>query len=1115
MRISRWLLGCTCLLFGARFVQAHSSQPASPDAVEFFESRVRPVLADSCVRCHGPQKQSSGLRLDSREAILAGGENGPAVVPGDAEKSLLVQAVRYAHEDIKMPPKGRLPDPPIQALATWVEMGAPWGKGPIASEDARAKATLKHWAFLPIRAAAPPPVNDSTWGISPIDAYVLAKLEASGMKPSPRADRRTLLRRASFDLTGLPPTAEEVAEFEADPSSDAFAKVVDRLLASPRHGERWGRHWLDVARYADTKGYVFTEERRYPFSYTYRDYVIRAFNEDLPYDRFIVEQIAADRVPHGPDNRSLAALGFLTVGRRFLNDRNEIIDDRIDVVSRGLLGLTVSCARCHDHKFDPIPSEDYYSLYGVFASSVEPAELPVLQNVIPSALAQDFEAKVQARQKAIRDYVASKNEVIQSDLRGNAGAYLKASYDLDFNPRNRRLNDRARADKLVRGRLRWVMERWKKSLEASGKSHDPLFASWHAFASIPAAEFAKRAPEVARSLASTNDPKKPVHPFLARSFAERPPATMKDVVARYADFLDEVESHWQERLKGGPSQKLAEPEWEQVRQWLYSDASPITLRKDTSPGPFTQFSEEMGRLLDLQDRLAFTKLTNQLAELTATHPGAPARAMVVNDVPQPIEPHVFVRGNPGRPGKQVPRRFLKLLSEPDRKPFADGSGRLDLARAIASASNPLTARVLVNRVWLNHFGAGLVATPSDFGLRSDPPSHPELLDDLAAEFIKSGWSIKALHRRIMLSSTYQQRSDNNPAYLDRDPQNRLLWKFNRRRLDFEAMRDALLSVSGRLDVSVGGRPVGINEPPFPPRRTVYGFIDRQNLDGVFRTFDFASPDASSPRRFVTTVPQQALFLMNSPFVVAQARSLAAQAEAASTDPQIKIQALYRRVYGRNPVPGESALGERFIRNQTELRLPANAWRFGRGELNDVGRVTSFAPFVHGSKGGWHPALQFPDPEHGNSHLKISASGGHAGPDAQHAAVRRWTAPHDGVISIEGALSHDQNRGDGVRGRIVTGRTGVLGEWLSFNGKVPTNVTRYEVKRGEVIDFAVDCRGGDSFDSFTWAPVIRCLEPSPATWNAAAEFTAPAPDRLSPWEEYAQVLLLTNEFMFVD
>lgn len=1115
MRIPRWLLGSMCLFVVTSAAEAQSPQPFSPEAIEFFESRVRPVLADSCVRCHGAQKQSSGLRLDSRESILTGGENGPAIVPGDAEKSLLIQAVRYAHEDIKMPPKGKLADPPIEALAAWVKMGAPWAKGPIASEDAKAKATLKHWAFQPIRAVTPSPVKDSRWGTSPIDAFVLAKLEASGMAPSPRVDRRTLIRRATFDLTGLPPTAEEIAAFEADTSSNAFAKVVDRLLASPRYGERWGRHWLDVARYADTKGYVFTEERRYPFSYTYRDYVIHAFNVDLPYDRFVIEQIAADRVPKSEDNRALAALGFLTVGRRFLNDQNEIIDDRIDVVSRGLLGLTVSCARCHDHKFDPIPSEDYYSLYGVFASAVEPAELPVLQNVIPNALASDFATKLQARQKAVRDFIESKNRAIQQDLRAHVGSYLKAAYDLGFDPKNKKLGDRARTDKLARGRLRWVMERWKKFLEAAGKTHDPVFAPWHTFASLPPAEFAKRAPDVSRALVAKRDPSKPVHPLLARSFAEKPPANMGDVVARYADFFDQVESRWQEHLKGGPSQKLGNPDWEQLRARLYSEASPVTLLTDTSPGPFTQFSEEMGRLLDLQDRFTLTKLTNELAELTATHAGAPARAMVVNDMPKPIEPHVFVRGNPGRPGKQVPRRFLKLLSGPERKPFTDGSGRLDLARAIVSPDNPLTPRVLVNRVWLNHFGAGLMSTPSDFGLRSDPPSHPELLDYLAAEFIKSGWSIKALHRRIMLSSTYQQRSDNNPAYLERDPQNRLLWKFNRRRLDFESMRDALLAVSGRLDVSVGGRPVAITEPPFPPRRTVYGFIDRQNLDGVYRTFDFASPDASSPRRFVTTVPQQALFLMNSPFVVEQARSLAAQVEAASSDPRTKIQALYRRVYGRDPESSELALGEQFVRRHAELGLPTSPWSFGRGELDDLGRVKAFERFAYGSKGAWYPAAQFPHPSSGNNYLTITASGGHAGPDARHAAVRRWTVPQDGVIAIEGTLAHDQAHGDGIRGRIVSGRTGVLGEWLAFNTKVPTNVARYEVKRGDVIDFVVDCRGGDSFDSFTWAPIIRQLEPAPSTWNAAAEFPAPSPDRLSPWEEYAQVLLLTNEFMFVD
>jgi hypothetical protein len=579
-----------------------------------------------------------------------------------------------------------------------------------------------------------------------VDAFILARLEAKGLKPAPPADRRTLVRRVTFDLTGLPPTAQEVAAFEADASPDAFAKVVDRLLASPAYGERWGRHWLDVARYADTKGYVFTEERRFPYAYTYRNYVIRAFNEDLPYDRFILEQLAADRMPHGEDSRPLAAMGFLTLGRRFLNNVHDIIDDRIDVVSRGLLGLTVACARCHDHKYDPIPQKDYYSLYGVFASSVEPKELPLVGGPDRTPAYDAFEKELHQRQEAVAKY--------------------QEEHKAELAARNRKFRDGLRA------------------------------------------------------------------------------------------------------------------------------------------------------------------LQKKVDELNATSPAAPPRAMVLEDRARPVTPHVFLRGNPNNPGTKVPRQFIQILAGASRRPFQDGSGRLELARAIASKENPLTARVLVNRVWQHHFGAGLVRTPGDFGLRSEPPTHPELLDYLAWRFMEDGWSIKKLHRLILLSRVYQQQNVADPETVRVDPENRLLGAMNRRRLEFEALRDALLAVSGKLDRTRGGRAVDLFTAPFTGRRTVYGFIDRQNLPGVLRTFDFASPDSTTARRYQTTVPQQALFLLNSPFVMEQSRLLVARTEVAGCpEPEARIQQLYRLVYARAAAPEEVALGLRFLDDADPApRAPAlTAW----------------------------------------------------------------------------------------------------------------------------------------------------------------------------------------------
>jgi mono/diheme cytochrome c family protein len=727
---------CTVVWFllPAAVARPEEPTPAAPDpqALEFFEKNVRPVLVENCHSCHGSAKQKGGLRLDSRASLLQGGDSGPVLNRTDPEKSLLLQAVRQ-EGDLKMPPKGKLDARAIQALTAWVKMGSPWpaevaqGKTPTRNGVA---VSSQHWAFQPVRKPAIPTVKNKAWVRTPIDAFVLARLEEKGLTPAPPADRRTLIRRVTFDLIGLPPTPEEVAAFEADRSPGAYERLIDRLLASPHYGERWGRHWLDVARYADTKGYVFTEERRFPYAYTYRDYVIHAFNTDLPYDRFVLEQLAADQLPLGEDHRPLAAMGFLTLGRRFLNNPHDIIDDRMDVTVRGLQGLTVGCARCHDHKYDPIPQTDYYSLYGVFASSVEPRDLPLLGQPEPTEAYASYERERKKREEAVAQF----REEHKSELAAG----------------NRKFRDELRA-------LQKKIDAW-------------------------------------------------------------------DVTAA----------------------------------------------------------------------------------------GAPARAMVLNDAPVPRTPHVFKRGNPNLLGDEVPRQYLQVVTGAERKPFRQGSGRLELAQAIANSGNPLTARVLVNRVWGWHFGQGIVRTPSDFGLRGEPPTHPELLDYLAATFVENGWSIKRLHRLLLLSSTYCQASDTSPATVALDPDNRLLGRMNRQRLDFESLRDALLAVAGRLDPTAGGRPVELTTAPFSTRRSVYGFIDRQNLPGVFRMFDFASPDASTPRRYVTTVPQQALFLMNSPFVVEQARHFAARPELAGLSEEERLQRMYRLAYGRAAEPEEIELGQRFL-----------------------------------------------------------------------------------------------------------------------------------------------------------------------------------------------------------
>ncbi|MCL4786678.1 MAG: DUF1553 domain-containing protein [Verrucomicrobia bacterium] len=728
-------------LFGS--LSASAAADPTPAQLQFFENRIRPVLANHCYPCHSQraEKVRGGLLLDTREATLRGGDSGPALVPGEPESSRLIKAVRYNDPDLRMPPKDKkLSDAQIADLEAWVKMGAPDPRVATAAQKAWVDPARKHWAWQPLSRPAVPEVRNPAWARSPVDHFILAKLEEKSLKPNPPADKRTLIRRATFDLIGLPPTSEEVHEFLNDNSPDAFAKVVDRLLASPHYGERWGRHWLDVARYSDTKGQIRRqrEDPNNPYAWTYRDYVIRSFNEDKPYNVFVIEQLAADKLPATARNpTNLTALGFLTVGDRFMGMPNDIINDRIDAVTKGFLGLTVSCARCHDHKFDPIPTRDYYSLHGIFASSIQPRVEPVIEKVFQTA---DY-----------REYHQRRTELDQK----------------------------------------------QESLEAEFRA------------------------------------------------AQRSRNRDRELIRRLQRESRETQA--------------------------------------------------------------------ALARLEMTHPGAPVRAMALVDAPRPQNSPVLIRGETGNRGPVVPRQFLEVLSGPTRVPFTNGSGRLELAHALVSKANPLTPRVMVNRVWLHHFGEGFVPTPDDLGTMSEPPSHPELLDYLASRFVEEGWSLKKLHRLIMLSSVYQQSSESHPRYAEVDPDNRLLWRANIRRLEFEAVRDALLAIGGALDRTLYGRPVDFARQPDSTRRSIYGRIDRADLEDVLVNFDFANPDMPNGKRHATTVPQQALFFMNSSLVIEQARRLVALPEfTACTDKQSRIAFLYERVYQRPPRPEEMKIGLEFV-----------------------------------------------------------------------------------------------------------------------------------------------------------------------------------------------------------
>ena len=1123
------LVGLVTLSFGCFLSGLQAAEtPMTPAQLDFFEKKVRPVLSENCYKCHSQNgdKIKGGLLLDSRTGWQKGGDTGPAIVPGDPEKSLLIKAIRYRDKDLQMPPSDRqLPANIIQDLENWVKMGAPDPRtnAPSANEYAiDFQKARKHWSFQPVKSPeVPQPEDSKNWVQTPIDNFILSTLSSKSLSPSSRADKITLIRRATFDLIGLPPTPREVDDFLADSSPDAFSKLIERLLASPHYGERWGRYWLDLAHYADTRGNLGGDrDDRYPYSYVYRDYVIRAFNEDLPYDQFLLQQLAADLLPQSEDKRSLAAMGFLTLGNRLNNQANDIIDDRIEIVGKGTMGLTVTCARCHDHKFDPIPTRDYYALHGVFNSCVEPREKPLIAIPTNAAAYQTFQTEFKSRQGAVDAFRAEATREYKGEAIGKSANYMLAVVDF-----RRLTNGQARTvfmDK--RGLNAQIGNSWDNALRNWENRHNPVFAPWFAFAKLTEANFATQSRDLAARYFANADKSKPINPLIARLFANAP-VSMAQVAARYSSVFNDVETRWHDAqaqwearsrstsnsipaLKG-----LEEPAQEEVRRMMYGGGSPMFV-DDGRVNNFVNRDNKMrNRLRDLE---------NAIAELVATHPGSPMRAPVLEDANQAHDSNVLVKGNAGNRGPVVPRHFLSILTGENPAPFKQGSGRLELARAIASRDNPLTARVFVNRVWLHHFGEGLVRTPDDFGTRGETPSHPELLDYLASRFVEEGWSLKKLHRLILLSSVYQQASDENPRFEQIDPDNRWLWKMNRRRLDFEALRDTILYIGGDLDLSMGGRPVRLESEPYSLRRTVYGLVDRKNLPNMFQAFDFSSPDLTTSKRETTVVPQQALFMMNSQLVIEQARNIMRRIDVkaqAGTDARVNL--LYQLIYQRPPTEVELKLARNYLKSDSGsewITTAKAAWAYGYGEYDAVAKRPRYFIPCNRFNGSWVVEPKVPD-----ARLKgvtLNATGG--SPGQPFAVIRRWTAPRDGFILVEGTLGHNSGEGDGVRGIIFSSRAGELASAFAFKSQAPLKLSRVAVQRGENIDFITDCRANSKGDNFTWSPKIR-MENTPALasdavveWSAQTDFTGePQIRHLNSWEKFAQVLLETNELSFVN
>ncbi len=779
------LVVAVSLILSAGQQAARAENPSAED-VKLFETQVRPLLAEACFKCHGEKMQESGLRLDSKATMMHGGDRGPAVVPGSPEASLLIQAVLQQGE-LKMPQKSRLKPEEIASLSTWIQHGAPWpgeaakvatrSGGPSAEER-------RFWSFQPIASPPVPKPRDAAWPKNEVDRFILAMQEAAGLTAVKTADKRTLIRRATFDLTGLPPTPEQVANFVADDSPGAFAKVVDGLLDSPAYGQRWGRYWLDVVRYADTAG----ETADFPVreAYKYRDYVIDAFNRDKPYDEFLREQIAGDILAaDGPPDRfaeRVTATGFIAISRRFgfdpENYQHLTIQDTIDTLGQSMLGLTLGCARCHDHKFDPVSTRDYYALYGIFASTNYAFPGSEQKNRPRDFVPLIPPSEAAARQKAFDEPLSKLGESL-------------------------------------------------KQLDAERTTAE-------------------------KELKSATDEKQ----------ADRI-AALKSKLAELPGRRGEIDARQKSLVEAGP----------------YPRAYGV--------------SEGVGKNAQIQKR-----------------------------------------GEPTKLGDEVPRRFIEILGGFALPANSVGSGRLQLAQWVADKKNPVTARVMVNRIWQHHFGAGLVATENNFGARGSPPTHPELLDYLASRFVESGWSIKAMHRLIMLSQTYHLSSDNDATDSQRDPTNEKLWRFNRQRLDAESIRDAMLVLGGNLDRTPGGA------HPFPPleswnftqhnpfgavydsnRRSIYLMTSRLQRHPYLALFDGADPNASTPHRTATTVPTQSLYLMNAPFVHAQSESLAAQLLQQRTDEPARVELAYRTIFARPPTAVEVAQSLEFLasyRKQLEV-----------------------------------------------------------------------------------------------------------------------------------------------------------------------------------------------------